>query len=403
MSAYKVIAKAEDGKTVTKVMEAENQLLLNDFLRREKLIPMSVKEVEKAGKGMTFFKTGKIRLDDLGSLTRQLATMLDAGIPLLQGLKVIIQQAESSKVKAVFEMILREVESGKSFSEALNKHQDVFSEMYISMVRAGEESGKLEGVLDRLAIYLEKTSALVKKVKSALMYPIIVICVAFGITVFLLVRVIPIFKEIFASFDAQLPPATAFLIQFSDGLRKYFLLEIGVCVGLFFCFQNYLKTPFGRRQWDQFKLRMPLFGSIFKQVAVSKFTRTFSTLVKSGVPILISLEIVGKTAGNKVIENAVLEVKKSIREGEHIAEPLEKSKIFPPMVVRMIAVGEMSGKLESMLTKIADFYDEQVDSTVKGLTSIIEPVIITFMGIVVGGIVVTMYLPIFKLSTIVSK
>jgi type IV pilus assembly protein PilC len=348
------------------------------------------------------FSIGKVSLDDLVIMTRQLATMIEAGIPLLQGLEILTEQSENPALSSVVHEIRRDVETGKSFSEAIGKHSHVFSQMYISMVQAGEESGKLEEILDRLALYMEKTNGLIKKVKSALLYPIIVSCIAFLITLLLILKVVPVFKGVFDSFGAQLPMATAFLISLSDFLSQYLPFEIMAALGGGIFLKKYIRTPPGRKQWDHAKLNMPIFGPIFRKVAVSKFTRTFSTLVKSGVPILTSLEIVGKTSGNTVIEEAVLSVRSSIREGECIADPLGKSKVFPPMVIRMIAVGEKSGELEKMLTKVADFYDEQVDAAVKGLTSLIEPLIIAFVGLVIGGIVIAMFLPIFKLTTLVN-
>ena len=401
MPVFKVIAKSQTGNTVTRTAEAENQLILAEVLRREGLIAISVQEIQ--GKSATAgFLAPKVKLDDLCLVTRQLATLIEAGIPLLQGLDILAEQVENSTFKKVLKSLQKDVEAGKSFSEALNKQSHVFSPMYISMVKAGEESGKLEVILDRLATYLEKTSALIRKVKSAMIYPAIVSILAFVITLVLLLKVIPVFKGIFDSFGAELPPATAALIALSDFIRNYFLYEIVGVVGTLFLIKRYIRTPIGRKQLDRTKLKMPIFGTIFQKVAVSRFTRTFATLVKSGVPILIALEIVGKSVGNKIIEQTVLDVRGSIREGENIAEPLAKSKVFPPMVVRMIAVGEKSGELEKMLTKVSDFYDEQVDTAVKGLTSLIEPLIIAFLGVMIGGIVIAMFLPIFKLTTLVN-
>jgi type IV pilus assembly protein PilC len=260
----------------------------------------------------------------------------------------------------------------------------------------------LDEILDRLAAYLEKTSGLQKKVKSALMYPAIVSSMAVGITLLLLLKVIPIFKNIFSGFGADLPKPTLVLIAISDFLQKYFIVAAALVAAAVFAFNRYLKTEKGRTAFDSFVLNVPVFGVLFKKVAISKFTRTLSTLIKSGVPILAALEIVGKTSGNKVVEKAVDNVRMNIREGENIAEPLAKSKIFPPMVVRMVAVGEQSGELEKMLSKIADFYDEQVDAAVSGLTSMIEPLIIAFLGLVIGSIVICMFLPIFKITSVVA-
>jgi len=270
------------------------------------------------------------------------------------------------------------------------------------MVRAGESSGMLDEILDRVALYLEKTSSLQKKIKSALVYPIAVVIMALGITAFLMLNVIPVFKDIYEGFGATLPTPTAVLLAISDFMRHYFYVAIIFTVAAGFAAVRYIKTDKGALAFDRLKLNMPIFGVLAKKIAVGKFTRTFSTLIRSGVPILNSLDIVGKTAGNKVIEIAVESVRQNVKEGEAIAEPLAKSGVFPPMVVRMVSVGEQTGELEKMLTKIADFYDDQVDAAVTGLTSLIEPLIIAFLGIVVGGIVICMFLPILKITSVVA-
>jgi type IV pilus assembly protein PilC len=270
------------------------------------------------------------------------------------------------------------------------------------MVKAGESSGMLDEILDRLAEYLEKTSALQKKVKSALIYPAVVSGMALTITILLLWKVVPVFKNIFEGFGAELPPPTAVLIAISEFIQKYIF---GIIIGLIvagFALNRYINTEKGRTRVDGILLSLPIFGILFRKVAISKFARTLSTLIKSGVPILAALEIVGKTSGNKVVEIAIDNVRSNVREGENIAEPLSRSKIFPSMVTRMVSVGEQSGELEKMLSKIADFYDEQVDTSVAGLTSLIEPLIIAFLGIVVGTIVVCMFLPIFKLTSVLG-
>ncbi|MDD2866928.1 MAG: type II secretion system F family protein, partial [Candidatus Omnitrophica bacterium] len=267
--------------------------------------------------------------------------------------------------------------------------------------KAGEASGLLDEILDRLAGYLEKSSALQRKVKSSLVYPVVVICMAVLITIVLLVKVVPTFKGIFASLGGTLPLPTQVLILISDTLRRFFPFVVGAFVILGFAFKKYIDTPRGRYQLDTALLRMPLFGPLLRKVVVAKFSRTLSTLVRSGVPILNALEIVGKTSGNLVVEEAVMNARTSIKEGEPIADPLSKSGVFPPMVVRMISVGEQTGQLEKMLTKIADFYDEQVDAAVSGLTSMIEPVVIGFLGIVIGGIVIALFMPIFKITELI--
>jgi type IV pilus assembly protein PilC len=270
------------------------------------------------------------------------------------------------------------------------------------MVKAGESSGMLDEILERLAEYLEKTNSLHKKVKSALVYPAVVSLMAIGITFLLLWKVVPVFKEIFEGFGAELPLPTQILLNMSAFLQVYSPAIFIAIIVLFFMMKRYLRTEKGKLALDSFLLKMPIFGILFRKVAISKFTRTLSTLIKSGVPILASLEIVGKTSGNMVVEKAIDEVRVNVREGESIAQPLAKSKIFPPMVTRMVLVGEQSGQLEKMLTKIADFYDEQVDSAVSGLTSLIEPLIIAFLGIVIGSIVICMFLPIFKITSVMG-
>jgi type IV pilus assembly protein PilC len=270
------------------------------------------------------------------------------------------------------------------------------------MVKAGESSGTLDDILDRVATYLEKSNALQKKIKSALIYPAVVSFMALAITLVMILKVIPVFKDIFAGFGAKLPAPTQFLINLSDFMTGHFFMFIIIIVAIVLAVRFYLNTDTGKINVDSLKLKVPVFGPLFKKVAISKFTRTLSTLIKSGVPILAALEIVAKTAGNLVVEKAVNSVRNNVREGENIATPLAKSGIFPPMVTRMVSVGEKSGELEKMLLKIADFFDEQVDTSVDGLTSMIEPLIIAFLGIIIGGIVLCMFLPIFKISTIIQ-
>ncbi|MDD5495478.1 MAG: type II secretion system F family protein [Candidatus Omnitrophica bacterium] len=403
MANFKYAAKDSSGKTITGMLEAKDRAGAMEILRSKEFIIVSLNETSGASKGsFSFFSKSKVKLDDLVIFARQLATMVDAGIPLVSALDILSEQIENKTFGDVIINVRQDVETGSSLSEAMNKHKKVFSALFVNMVKAGESSGMLDEILDRLAAYLEKTSALQKKIKSALMYPAVVTSMAIGITLLLLLKVIPIFKEIFSGFGADLPVPTLILITISDSLRKYFVIVVILLAGAGYLFSRYLKTDKGRYQFDGFLLNMPVFGILFKKVAISKFTRTLSTLIKSGVPILGALEIVSKTAGNKVVEAAVDKVRMNVREGENVAEPLAKSKIFPPMVVRMVSVGEQAGELEKMLSKIADFYDEQVDTAVSGLTSMIEPLIIAFLGVVIGSIVICMFLPIFKITSIVS-
>jgi type IV pilus assembly protein PilC len=341
-------------------------------------------------------------LDEIVIFSRQLATMVDSGIPLVQALDILCEQIEKPHFKNIILKVRDDIETGSSLSDAFSKHPAVFSPLYINMVKAGESSGALDDILDRLAAYLEKVNILQRKVKSSLIYPAVVVTMAVIITLVMLLKVIPTFKGIFAMLGGTLPLPTRILIFISDTIRKMFLYVVAGVAACVFAFRKWIKTPQGKHACDRFMLGMPVLGQLFRKVAVAKFTRTLATLVKSGVPILVSLEIVGKTSGNTVIEKAVDSVRTGIKEGENIAEPLAKSGAFPSMVVRMIKVGEETGKLEKMLSKIADFYDDQVDSAVSGLASLIEPLIIAFLGIVIGGIVIAMFLPVFKLTELIA-
>ncbi|MDP3789154.1 MAG: type II secretion system F family protein [Candidatus Omnitrophota bacterium] len=403
MALYKYVAKNANGQTVTGVLDAPDRTVLIGKLREKDLVIVSISESKEAIRQQgALFSRRSISIDDMVIFSRQLATMVDAGIPLVGALDILGEQMENKTFSDIILKVRDNVETGSSLSEAFSRHPKVFSTLFVNMVKAGESSGMLDEILDRLATYLEKTSALQKKVKAALIYPAVITTMAIIITIILLVKVIPVFKDIFAGFGAALPRPTQVLINISDAMRKYFFFGVGLTAILVFLFMRYINTEKGRLRFDTILLNMPIFGILLRKVAVSKFTRTLSTLVKSGVPILSSLEIVGKTSGNKLIEKAVGSIRSSIREGENIAEPLAKSKVFPPMVVRMVSVGEQTGELEKMLSKIADFYDAQVDAAVSGLTSMIEPLIIAFLGVVIGTIVICMFLPIFKISTIIN-
>jgi len=399
MPTYRYVAKESSGKTVSGIMEYSDKSLLIEALRKKGLVIVSINETKKK---KTSAASKKVKLEDIVIFSRQLATMVDSGIPLVQALDILYDQIENPNFKQVVATIRDDVEVGSGFSEALMKHPAVFSPLYINMVKAGESSGALDDILDRLATYLEKTNTLQRKVKSSLVYPAVVVTMAFLITLVMLLKVIPTFKGIFSMLGGTLPLPTRILILISDTLRSMFLY-VAIGAGIFvFTMKKYISTPRGRNAFDRMILHLPVLGPLFRKLAVAKFTRTLSTLVKSGVPILLALEIVGKTSGNTVIERALEGVRKSIKEGENIADPLAKSGVFPPMVVRMIHVGEQTGELEKMLGKIADFYDDQVDAAVSGLTSLIEPLIIALLGVVIGGIVIAMFLPVFKMTELLA-
>ena len=404
MPVFKYTARNAQGKTVQGTMDVGSQDALVRSLRTQGLLVTSVSEAARKGKSQGIRNWGvKVKLDDLIVFSRQLATMVGAGLPLIESLDVLSQQMENPVLRDVILTVQKDVEAGSTLTNAIEKHPKVFSQLYVSMVKAGEASGMLDGILTQLATYLEKTGALVRKVKGAMVYPSVVSSIAILITIFIMVVIIPKFENIYKSMNVALPFATQVLLGISRLLVHYFWAFLILAIGGGYAFSRYIKTEKGRLWFDNLKLNMPILGDLFRKVAVAKFTRTLSTLVRSGVNIITALEIVGKTSGNVVIERAVTKTKMSIQEGESISAPLTQTGVFPPMVTRMIAVGERTGALEEMLQKIADFYEEQVDAAVSALTSLIEPILIVFMGVVIGGIVICMYLPIFNLVNAVSK
>ena len=401
MPIYKYLAKDKSANTLSGALETGSQADAEGILHKKGLIIISLKQ---ASANLSPKKlSGKIPLDALVVFSRQLATMIDSGITLVAALDILKEQSENKTLAGIISSIYQDVEGGKSFCDSVAKHPQAFSGFYINMIKAGEASGMLDEVLERLAVYLEKTASLRRKVITSLTYPAVIISMAFLITLVLMLKVVPTFKNIFESLGGKLPAATSALIMISDILSKYFLIVLAALGVWIYLFKRYISTPKGRYNFDKVLLRLPVFGDLFMKVAVARFSRTFSTLIKSGIPILNALEIVAKTAGNKVVEEAVESSRQAVREGESIRAPLEKSKVFPPMVVRMIGVGEQAGELEKMLSKIADFYEEQVDAAVSSLTSIIEPLVIAFLGIVIGGIVFALFLPIFKISQLISQ
>lgn len=400
MATFQYTAKDFSGRTVIGVVDAQGEAEAAAVLQNKAMVVVSLKEV----KAKQLQAAGqKVKLEDLVVFSRQLATMIDAGIPLVQALGILSEQVENKALKNVVLTVRQDIEAGMSFCDALSKHPAVFSDLFINMSRAGEASGMLDDVLDRLAAYLEKSASLQRKISSSLVYPAVVITMAMLITAVLLLKVVPTFKGIFEMLGGKLPLPTQILIMVSDVFRKYFFFALIGAGIVGFAFKKYVSTPKGRYQFDSFQLNVPVIGELLRKVAVAKFSRTFSTLVKSGVAVLNALDIVGKTSGNKVIEEAVSNCRTAVRDGESIAQPLIRSKVFPPIVCRMIGVGEQTGQLEKMLSKIADFYDDQVDAAVAGMTSLIEPLVIAFLGIIIGGIVVALFLPIFKITELIAK
>lgn len=388
------------GEEVSGEYTCEDKQELVSYLRKRKILITTVSEKAKDIQINFGFKK-KIKTKDLSIFTRQFATMVNAGLPLVQCLDILAEQTEKEHFRKVIATVMADVEAGSTLAEALGR-QPAFTTLFVNMVDAGESGGILDVILNRLAVFLEKMERLSRKVKSAMTYPTIVFFVASGATTFMLLFIIPTFAKMFSDFGGQLPGPTRFVLGLSDFLKNFWwVLLIGI-VALIFGFRAYYKTENGKLNVDTVLLKIPVLGSVIRKASVARFTRTLGTLVSSGVPILNGLEITARTAGNAVVERAVLQTRQSISEGNTIAEPLKGSNVFPPMVVQMIAVGEQTGALDEMLGKIADFYDDEVDTAVEALTSIIEPVMIVVMGVIVGGMLIAMYLPMFKLITVVS-
>ncbi len=370
------------------------------YLRKNRLILVNVRETPKQIK--LSLGGPRVKTRDIVIFTRQFATMINAGLPLVQSLNILAAQTENKTLQSVTRAVVYDVESGNTLADAFSKHPKAFTQLYVNMVAAGEAGGILDTILVRLATFLEKNDALVRKVKGAMVYPGVIITVAFVAIAVLLIFVIPTFQSMFASANLELPLPTRVVIGMSNFLIHYWWALIGVIAGIVFAIRQYYGTPAGKKQLDGLLLKAPVLGDVIRKSAVSRFTRTLGTLVSSGVSILEGLEITAKTAGNQVVHDAVMESRQSIAGGETIAAPLEKSKVFPPMVISMIAVGEQTGGLDEMLSKIADFYDEEVDVAVSALLSLMEPAMIVVLGVIVGGMVVAMYLPIFDMMNAVQ-
>lgn len=401
--AYKV--KDSGGNVTSGVIDAAKESEAIQKLKQQKF---TVLELAPKGGGMFQMIQEKIlgkpevSPRDLVLFSRQLSTLVSAGVPIVQSLTILEEQQENPTFKSILMEVRTDIEAGLSISDALKKHPDAFPEIYTAMIKAGELGGILDTILERLSGFLESAEALRAKVKGAMMYPGIVLTICGAVTVFLLTFVIPTFGAIFESFGKELPLPTQMLLDLSKVMKSMWYIFIIGPVAAYKGFNKFYKTPYGQRWVDAQVLKAPVFGILLKKVAVAKFTRTLGTLIKSGVPIMQGLETVGATAGNKVIEEVVLGARESIREGGRLADPLKKSGVFPNMVTQMIGVGEETGALDQMLTKIADFYDQEVDTAVKGLTSMIEPIVIVVMGVVIGTIVVAMFLPMFSMGSMVE-
>ncbi len=394
-----VARETGSGREIRSSVEANTEQAAIAALLNRNLLVVSIQE--KIGKkGRT--SGGKVALADLVVFTRQLATMIDAGLAMVQSLQGLAEQTTNKVMRDVIKDVCTRVEGGDSFSEALSKHPNAFSKLYVAMVGAGERGGLLAEILARLAVYLENTARLRKKVKSAMMYPTVVTVVAILITLFLLVKVIPVFGDIYKDFGATLPGPTLFLIKLSNALKHYFLLFLLTGGGSVYGWFYFIKTKAGREFWDARRIKLPIFGGIAHKICLARFTRTLASLIRSGVPILEVLQIVSQTVGNVVMEKAIQVSAGDIERGESISAALSKHPVFPNMIIRMVTAGEQTGKIDSMLERISDFLDEEIETTLSGLTSLIEPILIVFLGVVVGGMVICMFLPIFKMAEIVN-
>jgi type IV pilus assembly protein PilC len=386
------------GKKKKGEMEADSENFVRLTLRRQGIEPTKIKPKPKDLFENVKFLQPKVTEKDIVVMTRQFATMIDAGLPLVQCLEILFSQQDNRTFKRILKNIKEDVEEGSTFADALKRHPDVFDDLFVNLVAAGEIGGILDIILNRLAAYIEKAAKLKKKVKGAMTYPIVVMVIAIMVVAVILIFVIPVFESMFADFGKALPVPTQIVVALSDLLKNYILYLIVGFVLLVFAFRRFYKTDKGRALVDKLVLKVPVFGMLIRKVAVAKFTRTLGTMISSGVPILDSLDIVAATAGNMTIEEAIRETRRSISEGRTIAEPLADSDVFPSMVVQMISVGEATGALDTMLSKIADFYDDEVDAAVDALTAMLEPFMMVFLGITIGGLVVSMYLPIFQMA-----
>ncbi|MBI2090355.1 MAG: type II secretion system F family protein [Deltaproteobacteria bacterium] len=398
--------KTAQGKVMKGEMEAANQAAVLARLRSQRIQPIPTRVREK-GKGLEKELTipgfgPKVTAHDVMLFTRQFATMIDAGLPIVQGLEILSQQSESKTFRNIIRDIKQDVEGGFTLADALKKHPKAFDDLYVNMVAAGEVGGVLNTILNRIAMFIEKSNRLKKKVKGAMIYPCTIVVVAVAVVTVLLLYVIPVFAELYGGMGKALPAPTQITINLSNWFRAYFFYMVVVLVGIGVAIRMYYKTPQGRMTIDGIMLKTPIIGDLLRKVAVARFSQNMSILLTSGVPILDGLAITAKTAGNKVVEKAIMDARVSISQGKTVAEPLTESKIFPPMVCQMVAIGENTGALDAMLKKVADFYEEEVDNSVANLTSLMEPMIMVVLGVILGGLVISMYLPIFQLGTLVS-
>lgn len=403
MATFVYTYRTPTGSSAKGKIEAANRQAASERLRSQGLIITSISEAKREGFDLAAILSkiglgGGVGLRSLVLFTRQFSTLVTAGIPIVRGLEVLVEQIEKKRFKQIVANVRTDISRGASITAALEKYPQAFDQLFISMVRAGEIGGILDEVLQRLADQLEALAKLKRKIRGAMVYPAVVIVFATGIVTFLLTFVIPIFAQMFEQFGSELPAPTKMLIFASNTIKYHFLMVLAIVIAAIIGFRLWVRTPAGALIFDAYLLKVPIFGPLFRKVAIAKFSRTLGALVRSGVPILEALDIVAKASGNKVVENAIMDARKAIRGGERISDPLGKSGVFPPMVIQMISVGEESGTLDSMLNKIADFYDSEVDDAVAALASAIEPVIIVVLGVIVLFVMISLFMPLFEIA-----
>jgi type IV pilus assembly protein PilC len=400
MPVYQWVAVTKRGRRLKGELDAANEKIALGQLKKRNLTVKKFKP--KPRDVLARLMKPKVTKKDLVIFTRQFSTMIDAGLPLVQGLQILGEQNENPTFKSILKEVTRDVEGGSTLAEALKKHPQVFDTLFVNLVAAGEVGGILDTILRRLAAFIEKAEKLKSQIKGAMTYPIVVVAIAIIVISVILIFVIPVFEDMFKGFGKALPAPTQLVVDLSRFMKGNFYWVFGAVFALVYVFKRYRKTKGGRKSTDTLFLKLPVFGDLLKKTAVARFTRTLGTMLASGVPILDALDIVAKTSGNVVIEEIILEVRGSIAEGQTIAEPLSENDVFPGMVIQMISVGEATGALDTMLEKIADFYDDEVDTAVSALTSMLEPMLMLFLGGSIGGLVVAMYLPIFQMAAAIS-
>jgi len=402
MPVYIAVVESKRGRKLKREIDAPNDKIAISNLKRQNYVVKKIKPKPKDIFESIAFMQPKVSNKDLVIFTRQFSTMIDAGLPLVQGLTILAEQSENPTFKKMLKAITKDVEGGSTLAEAMKKHPKVFDSLFVNLIAAGEMGGVLDTILRRLADYIEKAEKLKSQIKGAMVYPMVVVVIAIMVIAVIMIFVIPVFQDMFSSMGSGLPIPTQIVINLSKFIKGNIIWIILGIAGLITGFKYYRNTKGGRKTTDAISLKLPIFGDLLKKYAVARFTRTLGTMISSGVPILDALEIVARSSGNVILEEVIMEVRSSIAEGQTIAEPLSENDIFPGMVVQMISVGEATGALDTMLNKIADFYDAEVDAAVGALTSMLEPILMVFLGGAIGGIVIAMYLPIFKMASVVS-